>query len=859
LISGRGDIYEVSPDRRIAVVAGNGRSKPMVDDTAATEVAVHPIGQIAAGPNGEVLFFESIVGAIRSVGSDGILRTFAGEEQKTSPRTIHSKVTLSVREATSVSIDAGGDVWYAEGSQLHRVGFATGLKFPDVGLRVRPDCQIDGIAHHRSGAMAILCEAAGEMWLYRSRNERPRLVKRHVSTAVFDEFGALWFAEANRLYRMELGLEAVHSAGGGFYGDGGRAATAWFDLPHGLSLDRDGNVLVADRMHHVVRRVFSDGRMDTIAGNGEGGHTGDEGPAKEARLFQPTGVVTGGDGSVYILERNPTAIRRVDPGGMIHTVFRADERLLPRPLALALDHSGRLLIGDEASCRIVRVEADGSFTVLAGTGNVTLTGITGAATRTPLGRISGLAPAADGSLLFTQYVGSNLLRRLTVDGRIENLAGSDESGPLDGRSRPALAVGLQEPGGLAELPGEGVLVSSAYQLELLGSDGMLRSYADEKNMNLGYRGIVVDDRKNTYIADVGTSTLRIVRRDGGIAASELRMPARKLRFRPFGRTFGDLWYLSPLLLVFIGAAIPWGVRKWRYRRNKARLLRGVDSDVSAVFSPASASPRAAISGVLEGRYRVVENLASGGSAVVYRAEDLRTPGRMVAVKVFDLPDEDPVAVQRRLLRECVASSRVRHAAVAPMLDVGMTADGQPFLVMEFVAGESLRAVLRRGVLPRERAVQLLGELAEAVAATHAQGVLHLDIKPENLMIRQDGGQLVLIDFGLAAVAEGGAMATHMSAVGGTLDYMAPEQLLGHVSAAADMYACGAVALEMLSGKRVAELELPPNNQDLELTVRRVRAVLADVPEEAVTVLAHMLSLRPEKRPQRLGELVSALG
>jgi serine/threonine protein kinase len=127
------------------------------------------------------------------------------------------------------------------------------------------------------------------------------------------------------------------------------------------------------------------------------------------------------------------------------------------------------------------------------------------------------------------------------------------------------------------------------------------------------------------------------------------------------------------------------------------------------------------------------------------------------------------------------------------------------------------------------------------------------------MIRAEDGKLVLIDFGLAAIAAGEALATHVTAVGGSLDYMAPEQLLGHASKAADIYAAGAVALEMLSGKRVAELELPPNNQDLALTVERVRAVLPEIPERAAVLLARMLSLRPEERPQQVSEFVEALG
>ena len=115
-------------------------------------------------------------------------------------------------------------------------------------------------------------------------------------------------------------------------------------------------------------------------------------------------------------------------------------------------------------------------------------------------------------------------------------------------------------------------------------------------------------------------------------------------------------------------------------------------------------------------------------------------------------------------------------------------------------------------------------MAEAVRAAHEHGVLHLDIKPENLMIRKDG-RLVLIDFGLAALAEGEGWATRMTGVGGTFDYMAPEQGQGHISRAADVYSCGAVALEVLSGKRVAGLELPANNQDLALTERRIREVV----------------------------------
>ena len=864
IIAGRGDIYAVDGQRRLAVVAGNGRSKPLVDDRPALEVSVHPIGQITMGPKGEIVFFDSLTTSIREVGVDGMLGTFAGQEPQTSPRVMHSRVGVAVPMTVGLSIDAGGDVWSAERRRLHRLGFATGKKHDETGLAEEPDCVVSSIAHHGSGAMAVSCESAGELWLYGRLDGKARMLRRHVSVVRFDEGGAVWFAEGNRLYRMaDWQSEPVHVAGAGFYGDGGPAGKAWFHWPHGVGRDAAGNLLVADRYHHTVRRIGRDGMIGTLAGNGEGGHTGDGGPAKEARLFEPTGVVGGPDGAVYILERDPATIRRVDVDGRISTLFQDGGSGAPilQPFAFAQERSGRLIFSDEASGRIFGVSANGQMETLAGTGHLSKSGAEGDALTTPMWRVSGLAPEPSGTLLFTQWAGSNLVRRLTLDGRLENVAGNDEVGSLQFGERDPKDVGLQTPGGLGLLPGEGTLISSSFEVLIHRVDGKVALYADSRDYNQAYAGIYVDELKNAYLVDYSVGALRVIRRSGGLAASPLRMARNSGPLRMFGRTLSDLWDFWPLGMLALGALIPLGVRRWRYWRQKARLLRGVDSDLSAVFSPGagSPSPRAAVDGVLEGRYRIVECVANGGSAVVYRAEDLRNAGRMVAVKVFDLPDEDPVAVQRRLLRECVASSRVRHVSVAPMLDVGMTAEGQPFLVMEFVEGESLRALLRRGLMDRDVAVRLLGELADAVAAMHAQGVLHLDIKPENLMMRAENGRLVLIDFGLAAVAEAGALATHMSSVGGTLDYMAPEQLLGHVSAGADIYACGAVALEMLAGKRVAELELPPNNQDLALTAARVRAAVTGVPEEAVVVLARMLSLRPEERPTGLAELVRALG
>ena len=874
VVDGNGDLFfadwagmrmfRVGPDGRIRGVAGTGRNKPRMDNKPALEVSINVTGQMALGPKGEVVFFDLFARAIREFLPGGLLRTFVGQEPKTSPRVMNSRLDMATGRLTALSIDAQGVAWFASGKELQRVDFVTAHRLSEAPFAEAPGCAINHLAHSKSGGILVACETEGEFRVYASAGAKPLVLKRHVSAAVFDTNGSVVFAEGNRIYRMEAGQAPVHVAGvDTHYGDGGPAAGAWLSGPHGVTVDRGGNILIADQLHHLVRRLRPDGMMETLAGNGEAGSTGDGGPGEKARLGEPVAVAAGRAGEVFVLGGLPPAIRRVGPDGRIGTVWRNGDggATLSAPTSLVLDGEGRIVFADAEQGRIFRLESDGRVAVIAGTGYISNSRVTGPGRTTALGAISGLSALSDGGILFTQSTGSNLLRRLTLDGRVEILAGNDDGYEMQSGARRALELGLQEPAGAAELSGEGILVSSAYQMVLVQPDGMAVRYASSDDMNQAYAGIGVDENQNAYVADYGSGVLRIVRRKGGVAASPHRVSRMPLPFKPLGRPVMRIFDYYLLWIGFALAPLPFVVRRWRYRRQKARLLRGVDSDLSAVFSPgaASPSPRAAVAGVLEGRYRIVECVANGGSAVVYRAEDLRNQGRMVAVKVFDLPDEDPVAVQRRLLRECVASSRVRHVSVAPMLDVGMTADGQPFLVMEFVEGESLRALLRRGLMDRCVAVRLLGELADAVAATHGQGVLHLDIKPENLMVRAENGRLVLIDFGLAAVAEGGALATHMSSVGGTLDYMAPEQLMGHVSAGADIYACGAVALEMLAGKRVAELELPPNNQDLALTAARVRAAVTGVPEEAVVVLARMLSLRPEERPTGLAELVRALG
>jgi serine/threonine-protein kinase len=208
-------------------------------------------------------------------------------------------------------------------------------------------------------------------------------------------------------------------------------------------------------------------------------------------------------------------------------------------------------------------------------------------------------------------------------------------------------------------------------------------------------------------------------------------------------------------------------------------------------------------------YVIREHLGGGGMASVYRGEHT-TLGRPVAIKVLSRVLTTKPSVVVRFLQEARASSKVRHENVVEVTDFGETEHGRPFMVMEFLEGESLAHTLRQqGPLPWERVRPMLLQLLAALQAAHEHGVIHRDMKPENVFrISRMGSDdfLKVFDFGIAKVLLGddGTPAKPLTIEGqilGTPAYMSPEQCLGDpVDARSDLYAVGIIAYEMLTGR-----------------------------------------------------------
>lgn len=206
---------------------------------------------------------------------------------------------------------------------------------------------------------------------------------------------------------------------------------------------------------------------------------------------------------------------------------------------------------------------------------------------------------------------------------------------------------------------------------------------------------------------------------------------------------------------------------------------------------------------IHGKYVVHGTIGQGGFAVVYDAQHLGL-ARPVAIKVLHLQSDTPLALIERFHREARLSAMVRHPNVLEVYDTGLLPDGSPYLVMERLRGETLSALIARGPLSLASVIEIGYQLLQGVAAIGEAGILHRDIKPDNVMVHRGDGapQIKLVDFGISRqlAIEASARLTCNGALIGTPQYMSPEQIRGEeLDARSDLYAVGAVLYEALTG------------------------------------------------------------
>jgi sugar lactone lactonase YvrE len=319
----------------------------------------------------------------------------------------------------------------------------------------------------------------------------------------------------------------------GSAGDGGKATEAQLNVPRGIAFDATGNLFIAEFGSSRVRKVSPEGVITTVAGTGEEGFSGDNGPATQAKLKAPRGITVDPGGTLFIADRDNSRVRKVSPDGIITTVagtgkegFAGDGGLataaqMRGPYDVTVDSAGRLFIAEEDNHRIRQVSLDGTITTVAGTGQEDGTGDGGAAVEAGLAAPRGVAVDAAGNLFVADTL-NHRVRQVSPNGIITTVAGTGVDG-FSGDGGEATAAQLNSPDGVAVDSAGNLFIADLYnhRVRKVSPDGIITTVAGSDQLVFsgeggpataaGLRGpsaVAVDAAGNLLISDSGFATGR---------------------------------------------------------------------------------------------------------------------------------------------------------------------------------------------------------------------------------------------------------------------------------------------------------------------------------------------------------------
>lgn len=310
----------------------------------------------------------------------------------------------------------------------------------------------------------------------------------------------------------------------------GEATREALAAPESLAFDENGDLFISEFEGHKVVEVKPDGTLVVIAGDGTAGFAGDGGAASKAELNAPCGLVATPDGRLLVADHHNNRIRVVDAAGSIATVRGSTEAKLSDPIGIALDDDGTILIADEQNARVVRLDRDGHVHAVAGGARATRKlGTASPATSTRLSHPSYVLRDADGRVVFTDFLANRILR-IDANGAITTVAGDGTSG-FSGDGGAAVKAQLAFPTGLAMDSEGNLFVSDAdnNRVRRISSNGKITTVAGTGRPGFSGdggpasaamldapAGLAFDDAGNLYIADQGNDRVRRLDADGVI-------------------------------------------------------------------------------------------------------------------------------------------------------------------------------------------------------------------------------------------------------------------------------------------------------------------------------------------------------
>ena len=514
--SGNHRIRKVDSSGVITTFAGTGVYGFGGDDGPAVDAQLRSPWSVAADSAGNLYIADTVNFRIRKVDSSGVITTFAGTGERGFGGDDGPAVDARLATPTGVTTDSAGNLYIADlGNQRIRKVDSSGVitTFAGTGERGFAGDGGPAVDARLTSPIGVMADGAGNLYISDANNFRIRKVD---SSGIITTFAGT----------------GVH----GVAGDGGPAADAQLRGIYGLAADAGGNIYIAERTSHRIRKVDSSGVITTVAGNGTEGYGGDSGQAVAAQLKEPRGLAADADGNLYIADWGNHRIRKVDSSGVITTFSGPGENgdsgpaahaRLRYPQGVAADSAGNLFIADSNSHRIRKVDSSGVIATVAGTGDFGFGGDDGPAAHARLATPYDVAADADGNLFIADW-GNHRVRKVDSSGVITTVAGTGES-DFGGDGGPAGAAMLDTPRGVAADGNGNLFIADTFnhRVRKVDSSGVITTFAGSGERGFGGddgpaveaklispSGVATDGDGNLYIADWGNLRVRKVDSSG---------------------------------------------------------------------------------------------------------------------------------------------------------------------------------------------------------------------------------------------------------------------------------------------------------------------------------------------------------
>lgn len=577
-------IRKVDSKGIITTVAGNGTAGFSGDGGPATKASLNLPSGVVVDDKGNLYIADRSNDRVRIVNSEGIIKTFAGSGNEGYNGDSMPATQATIDKPFGLALDNNGNLYIADRGnnrirKVNKAGIITTVA-GDGAFFFMGD---NGPAYRASiaGPTGIAVDGKGNVYIADRNNNRIRVVdslgmiRTFAGTGQQDYNGASEVARETNLhlpfgvaldkrgniliidrshYRIRKvdpqGSKVETLAGNGkkkFGGDGGPATGAKLSFPHGITVEKNGNIFFSDKAHHRIRKITPDGIISTIAGDGIRGTIGDGGPALKASLYAPTDLELNNKNELFMITPSGfiSKIRKIDTKGIIHHFLDTSEQHYKKSIMtanslalasksalaiitqftdLALDSKGNMYIADRINHQIRKVTADGKVSTIAGTGESDFSGDGGPAIKARFRDPSAIALDKQGNLYIADSA-NNKIRKIDTKGIITTIAGNGEHKDT-GDGGPALEAGIRSMEALRMSPGgELHLVGgNTHHIRKITKDGKIVTVAGRPGIQ-GFFGdggpatkallkqpqsLAFDSKGNMYITDMGNNRIRKV-------------------------------------------------------------------------------------------------------------------------------------------------------------------------------------------------------------------------------------------------------------------------------------------------------------------------------------------------------------